>query len=979
MYQSGRPEGPALGQVAPSGYRLLELLGRGGMGEVYLADDLKLGRKVAIKFLLPDKKQDDEARRRLLREAQAAASLDHPGICTVFEMGETPDGRIYVVMQYVEGETLASVLERGPMAVRDALSMCGNLAEALAAAHHHGVIHRDLKPANVMVMPNRRPKLLDLGIAKVVAPVSPAEDTSTFSNPTAAGTLVGTPGYMSPEQVQLGPIDGRSDLFSLGVVLFECLTGRRAFDGTTTFETVANVLHVHPPAPSSLRPELDGRHDELCARLMAKDREDRFQSADEVVGAIGVLSSQTRRDTFRGGHEVPVRRWWSRYAPALTAGAVLLFAAVGGWIWTRPRPLPPVPADSQQWYERGTDAIRDGAYFQAVQMLEQATKAFPDHALAYARLAEAQAELDNETAAKDALVRLSNVVPNESRLPEIERLRLQAARALVLRDMDSAASLYRRLVDLVPDKSRAWLDVGRVQEAAGLTTDARESYTNAVAQDGTYAAAYLRIGTLHGLEAKRQEALDAFAEAERLYRATGNAEGVTEVMIRRGAFYDGGNEPKPARLELERALARADESKNIYQRLRTQIALSSAMASDGQFEGAQKLALSAIKEATDNRLETIGADGLVRLAGLIQSNRPDEAAAMLDQAIELAQRHGSRRIAARARVQLAQVRLIQHREQDAIDLIDAELPFLQASRYRRTEFEALAIKARVLQSLDKLDEARTSMASLLSVAETTKNEAEIAQSAGDLASVTAALGGYPEAVRLRQRVIAIRTQQGDKETLPYHLANLADILIRLGKTQDADRILSEIETNVSADTSGYEGFGGRAAALRALLLATTLRCDAVPTLVTRVREDDNSPVSARTIAHLVGAFCDARRKKPVASLQTLPATADRTLLRERHYWTAAAALERGDAGAAMIEVKHGLTLLGDLSNDELRWRLSAIGAMAARMNGDEKAMADFTAAARTSLGRVRSAWNADFQTYEQRADLIYLRKRSGLS
>ena len=600
MYQSGRPEGPALGQVAPAGYRLLELLGSGGMGEVYLADDLKLGRKVAIKFLLPDKKQDDEARRRLLREAQAAASLDHPGICTVFEMGETPDGRIFIVMQYVEGETLARVLERGPMAVRDALSLCGNLAEALAEAHHHGVIHRDLKPANVMVMPNRRPKLLDLGIAKVVTQASPADrPRRRFRARPGEVALIGTPGYMSPEQVQQRPIDGRSDLFSLGVVVFECLTGCRAFDGTSTLETIANVLYVHPPAPSSLRPELNGDHDELCARLMAKDREDRFQSADEVVGAISVLTSQTVRKT-NGGHVVPVRRWWSRYAPALTAGVVLMLAAVGGWIWTRPRPLPPVPADSQQWYERGTDAIRDGAYFQAVQMLEQATKAFPDHALAYARLAEAQAELDNETAAKDALVRLSNVVPNESRLPEIERLRLQAARALVLRDMDSAASLYRRLVDLVPDKSRAWLDVGRVQEAAGLTTDARESYSNAVAQDKTYAAAYLRLGTLHGLEANRREALNAFAEAERLYRATGNSEGVTEVIIRRGAFYDGGNEPKLARVELERAQGRAEDAKNIYQRLRIQIALSSVTASEGRLEDAQKIAMAAVKEAPSN-------------------------------------------------------------------------------------------------------------------------------------------------------------------------------------------------------------------------------------------------------------------------------------------------------------------------------------------------------------------------------------------
>ena len=978
MYQSGRPDGSALGQVAPAGYRLLELLGRGGMGEVYLADDLKLGRKVAIKFLLPDKTQDAEARRRLLREAQAAASLDHPGICTVFEVDETPDGRIYVAMQYVEGETLASVLERGPMPVRNALSLCADLAEALVAAHHHGVIHRDLKPANVMVMPNGRPKLLDLGIAKVVAHLRPAGNTTTLTDATAGGTLVGTPGYMSPEQVQQRPVDGRSDLFSLGVVLFECLTGRRAFDGTTTFETIANVLHVHPPAPSSLRPELREGHDELCARLLAKDRDDRFKTADEVVGAIQLLLSETRRGTFVGP-DVRARPWWSRHAPVLIVGALAILAAVGGWIWTRPRPLPPVTADAQRWYDRGTDALRDGAYFTAVQSLENAVKASPQHALAFARLAEAHAELDDETAAKDDLVRLSAVVPNESRLPEIERFRLQAARALVLRDVDSAVTLYHRLVDLLPDKSRAWLDVGRAQEAAGLTTDARQSYANAVAQDKTYAAAYLRLATLHGLEGKRREALDAFLEAERLYRDTGNAEGATEVMIRRGTFYDGGNEPVAARAELERAQVRSEDAENIYQRLRIQIALSSVTASEGRLEDAQKIAMAAVKEATEHRLETIVADGLVRLAGLIQQRRSDEAAGLLDQAILLAQRHGSRRIAARARVQLAQVRYMQNRLDEAIVLVDGELPFLQTARYRRTESEALSIKVRALQGLDRLDEARVIVASFLNAADQAKNESEIAQSAGDLASVTTALGDYPGALKLRERVTEIRIRQGDKETLPYHLANRVDLLVRLGRTADAERLLGEIEAKISARDSTYENFGGRAAALRALLLATTLRCDGVPPLVTRVKDDDNSPPSALTVAPAIGAFCDGRRRRPAVALPAAPPAADRTLLRERHYWLASAALERGNAAAAMIEVKQGLTLLGTLPNDELRWRLAAVGAVAARMTGDEKAMADFTAAAKASLGRVRSAWNADFQTYEQRADLIYLRKRSGLS
>ena len=974
MHQGGRPEAPALSQVAPAGYRLLELLGRGGMGEVYLADDLTLRRKVAIKFLLPDKKQDPEARRRLLREAQAAASLDHPGICTVFEMGETADGRIYIVMQYVEGETLARILERGPMPVRDALTICGHLAEALVAAHHHGIVHRDLKPANVMVTPSGRPRLLDLGIAKVVTSAGAAGDAPTTSTGTAAGSLVGTPGYMSPEQLQQRPVDGRSDLFSLGVVLFECLTGRRAFDATTTFELIANVLHVHPPAPSTLRPELTDRHDELCARLLAKDREDRFQSADEVVGAIRLLQPGTSRTTFTGINEKPERPWWSRHAKALAIAAVIVAAALGGWIWTRPRPLPPVTALSQQWYERGTDALRDGAYFTAVQNLQEATNASPDHALAYARLAEAHVELDDETAAKDDLVRLNSIVSNEYRLPEIEMLRLQAARALVLRYVYSAVALYRRLVDLVPDKSRAWLDVGRAQEAAGLTTDARESYAKAVAQDKTYAAAYLRLATLHGLEGQRREALDAFAEAERLYQTTGNGEGVNEVVIRRGTYYDGGSEPKLARVELERARVRAEEANNIYQRLRIQIALSSVTASEGQLEQAQKIAMAAVKEATEQRLETIVADGLVSLAGLIQEPRPDEAAALLDQASQLAQRHGSRRIAARARVQLANVRLIQHRPEEGIALIDAELPFLQTSRYRRTESEALSVKGRALQSLDRLDQARAIATSLLSLAEATKDESLIAQSANDLASVTTALGGYPEALALRERVMAIRIRQGDKETLPYHLANRADLLIRLGRTADADRLLAEIER-----TPEYRGFDGRVASLRAFMSAATLRCDGVDALVARVRSDEDSSLSARTFAPVVGAFCAGRRKRAPSQIEAPPAGADRTLLRERQYWLALTALERGDARAAITEARQGLSLLGDLSNDELRWRLAAVGATAARITGEEKAMADLIASAKSALGRVRSAWQADFQTYEQRVDLIYLRKRSGLS
>ena len=215
-------------------YRIVRLLGSGGMGDVYLARDLTLERDVAIKLLPADGRDQDDTRGHLLREAQAAAALDHPNICHVHEVGQTDDGRAFIVMQYVEGDTLSAVLRRGPMPVRDALALGAQVAEALAVAHKRGIVHRDLKPHNVIVTPSGRPKLLDFGLAKLVHASAVTPDANVQSAHTLVGVVKGTPAYMSPEQVQQRPIDGRSDLFALGALLFECLTGRRAFDGASS-------------------------------------------------------------------------------------------------------------------------------------------------------------------------------------------------------------------------------------------------------------------------------------------------------------------------------------------------------------------------------------------------------------------------------------------------------------------------------------------------------------------------------------------------------------------------------------------------------------------------------------------------------------------------------------------------------------------------------------------------------------------------
>ncbi len=413
-------------------YHVLRLLGHGGMGEVYLARDADLERDVAIKFVSAARIQDSQARARLLREAQAAAALDHPGICAVHEAGVTPDGRAYIVMPFVEGRVLSDAIRGGAMPVRDALAVCAHVADALAAAHRRGIVHRDLKPGNVIVTPSGRPRLLDFGLAQTpIVPRVIAEASTITAVDGSGGGLVGTPAYMSPEQVQGRPVDGRSDLFSLGVMLYECFTGVNPFDGATPYDAVANILRVNPPPPSTRRRELTAREDALCARLLAKDPSDRFQSAEEVVGAIRMMLPDTGRVTPVSWDEGEAPRRPSRPGGRVLAGIVTLAALMGLalWWWSRAPGLPPVPDDSNRWYERGTEALRDGASQTARSALEEAVRLYPQNVLAYARLAEADAELDDERAAQRHLLQLSSLVPDESRLPEDERLRMRAVRA----------------------------------------------------------------------------------------------------------------------------------------------------------------------------------------------------------------------------------------------------------------------------------------------------------------------------------------------------------------------------------------------------------------------------------------------------------------------------------------------------------------------------------------------------------------------
>ncbi|HEY4596251.1 MAG TPA: protein kinase, partial [Thermoanaerobaculia bacterium] len=318
----------AMGQQV-SHYRLLRPLGRGGMGIVYLALDVELGREVALKFLhrRQEVRPADEARFR--REARIAASLDHPGIGTIYEVGEHA-GLRFLAMAFYDGTTVARLLASRPdrrLAVSEVAAIAGQLASALAAAHAAGIVHRDLKPENVMVLPDGRVKLLDFGLARQVDAGGVTEE----------GVVVGTAAYMAPEQLRGQRTSTAVDLWALGVVLYQMLAGRQPFGGERAGMMHA-ILHEHPPPLREARPDVPAVLERIVSRCLMKDPEDRWPAAADILAelqAAGLWGSTS------GTAIIPYRRRpWRRWTVAATAAAVLLAAAVWFFLWTRKPALP---------------------------------------------------------------------------------------------------------------------------------------------------------------------------------------------------------------------------------------------------------------------------------------------------------------------------------------------------------------------------------------------------------------------------------------------------------------------------------------------------------------------------------------------------------------------------------------------------------------------------------------------------------------
>ena len=340
---------PLLSGTRLGPYEVLAPLGAGGMGEVYRARDDRLGREVAVKVLAPGTSGDADRVRRFEQEAKAAGALSHPNLLTVHDTGQH-EGQPYIVFELLAGETLRQRLGPGPLPVARALDYAVQIAQGLAAAHERGIVHRDLKPENLFVNHDGRVKILDFGLAKL-RPALDSDgrepDATTASEITAAGTAVGTAGYMSPEQVQGRRADPRSDVFSLGAVLYEMLSGRRAFRGASAVETMAAILKEEPPELAAIRPDISPALDRVVGRCLEKRPEDRFQSARDLAFALEAI-----RGVEPGPRRPRASRWWAW--PAIAG--VLAIVLLASW-GLRPRPTPQIAGSTQLTFSGGVAAL----------------------------------------------------------------------------------------------------------------------------------------------------------------------------------------------------------------------------------------------------------------------------------------------------------------------------------------------------------------------------------------------------------------------------------------------------------------------------------------------------------------------------------------------------------------------------------------------------------------------------------------------
>lgn len=989
-----------------SHYRILSKLGEGGMGTVYAAEDLHLGRRVAIKFLNAAS-SDHHYRARFLREARAISSLSHPYIATVYDYGETEEGQPFLVMELVQGETLGEMLEQSALTLWRAVEIIECVAEALDEAHRQGIVHRDIKPSNVIITERGLVKVLDFGLAKRIIEEDFHETDQNartlLATHTRDGVVVGTPLYLSPEQATGAKVDGRSDLFALGALLYECISGKPAFSGGSVIEIGAQVLHIDPPPPSEINPQVPAELDRITLKALAKKLPDRYQTAEEMraelAAARSVMSTNGKRiERIRlprgAGHRTSALTTISATlrkprisVVTLAAGALAIALVAFGLFWLlRPKPYKP-SAEALKFYDAGTNFLREGAYHQASKSLEQAVSVDDNFALAHARLAEALTELDEADRAKTELLRANTLVPNRSALTKQDALYLDAINAVVVNKYADAVTAYQQIVKLSPDKPDVYVDLGRAYEKNEEADKALDNYLEAIKHDGQYPAAFLRAAIIYIRRKDMGTAIPTLDKAASLYEGLGNFEGRTEVLYWRGVLFTDKGKYADAGAILRQALSLAETNDNKPQRINILLQLSRLSYNLGDTAQASEYANQALQIAEQNGLNNLAILALIDLANAFSAkNDYHKAEEIARRALELAQRNKARRLEALSWMNIGGALTQQFRMDEGLPLIEQALTFFRQDNYRKYISFCLTYLGRGYRFKGEYDKAREAFQQKLEQAQAYSDQKGVASAQGEIANAFAKQKRFPEALQNYEPSYQLAKSLGERQTIAYNRMNSGYVLSQLGRNAEARQSLEEAKAQANAKPdSPYKAVLVEIDMIRAQIALTDRDFNGAKKISQSAFNDAavnnytdvavGAKITLGLAQSLSGAKAEGKRTCEEA-LALARQEGEEALISDAMLALAQALYESGDAAGALTQALAAEEHSARFGEQESIWRAWLIAAQSSLRTGNRADAREQLAHVNEALSTLQQQWGTEaFNLYQSRHDIEALRKQ----
>jgi serine/threonine protein kinase len=984
-----------IGQTV-SHYRIIEKLGEGGMGAVYLAEDLHLARRVAIKFLTST---DRHYRARFIREARAVSALSHPNIAIVHDYGETNEDQPFIVMEFVKGKSLSDLLDEG-LTLKRSVEIVSSIAEALGEAHDHGIVHRDIKPSNVLINERGHVKVLDFGLVKHFGeqPVSGVDlDARTiYSTKTRSDVIVGTPLYLSPEQATGKQIDGRSDLFALGALLYECMTGQSAFSGSSVLEIGAQIIHVTPPPPSKVNPQVPPELDRITLKALEKKVEARYQSAAEMLDDLraaatalsgnGVpVASKTKKPTegFQRATNAFATLTMSLKRQRFSLASVIpAFIVLGFIVWAIisywPRSYYQPSAAAAHWYDQGTDNLRNGAYYQASKALSQAIEIDGNYALARARLAQAWTELDYTDKAKDELLAVSNPGVRSSLSPK-DSLYLEAITAIATRRFADAVKAYTEIAKLSPDEGPVYVDLGYAYENDGDIDKALENYLKAIELNKRqYATAYLRAAIVYSRKQDASNTTKMLDEAERLYKAGSNEEGQIEVLRQRGNILRSKGRYGEAEQQFQQALDASRSIGNEAQQITSLTDLSFLASSQGKFSDAENYAQQAVTFAQQKRLENLAASGLIELGNSFSSDGKDEKAEQYyNQGIQFARANKGLLREAKGQLNLGALYIRTARVDDGLKLVQQALDFFRRENYPSSVGICLTQLGRGYRRKGDYDAAQQALNQKLTLALKGNTQPDIANTYFEIGQLRLDQEKYPDALEQYDNALKIYESVKNSFRIAFTNTNRARILVRLGRLGDAKQLLDGLFKITFEQKGSYEQLLPELHVIKAemnliegnLAQAMASANEAVGLATSKSEIQTESKSLLGLVKAASGGGRDA--KKLCDEAINAAETAGIFGLHSRALLAGAeAALKTNDTQTALSLAVQAQEKLSRGGLAESEWRAWQIASRASKQLGDTNKAEELMRNATNARSRLEQMWGPDaFKQYAQRPDI----------